>query len=63
MAFHAIEIRHHGPIPDSNLTAEISGGRYRLLDQVGGSRSTDHHHEEKYAKLRMEEHRLQVRYT
>ena len=56
-------IGHHGFVPNGNLTAEISVGRYRLLHQVGGSRSTGHHHEEKCLKFRMEEHHLQVRYT
>ena len=63
MAFHVMWVGHHGPIPNSNSTAKIPGGRYRLLHQVGGSRSTGHHHGEKCVKFCMEEHHLQVRHT
>ena len=54
---------HHGPIPDSIKTAKVFGCWYRLLHEVGGSRSTSHYHGEKYLKLCMEEHHLQVRDT
>ena len=63
MAFCIVGIRHHGSIPNSNSTAKVFGGWYRLLHKVGRSRSTSHHHEEKCARLRMEEHLLQVRYS
>ena len=58
MAFRAMGVGHHGSIPNSNLTIEIPGGWYRLLHQVGGSRSIGHYHGEKCAKLHMEEHYL-----
>ena len=51
MAFRVIGVEHHGSIPNNNLTTKIPGGQYRLLHQVGGSRSTGHHHGEKCAKL------------
>ena len=63
MAFRVIGVEHHGSIPNNNSTTKIPGGQYRLLHQVGGSRSTGHHHGEKCAKFCMEEHRLQVWYT
>ena len=58
MAFRVMGIGHHGSVLDDNSTTEISGGRYRLLHQVGGGRSTGHHYGEECAKFHMEEHRL-----
>ena len=63
MAFYTMGIGHHGLVPNINATTEIPGGRYRLLHQVGRSQNSGHHHEKKCMMLRMEEHRLQVRYT
>ena len=55
--------RHHGPLPDSSKTTKVSGSWYRLLHQVGGSRSPSHYHREEHLKLCVEEYYLQVRDT
>ena len=63
MAFHSIRVGYHGLIPNSGQIVEISSNQYKLLHQMGRSRSPDHHHGEECRKLRMKEHHLQVRYT
>ena len=57
----AMGTRHHGPLPDGSKTTKVSGSWYRLLHQMGGSRSPGHYHGEEHSKLCMKEYHLQVR--
>ena len=60
MAIRPMGTRYHGPLPDGNETAEVSGSWHRLLHQVDRSRSSSHYHKEEHLKLCMEEYHLQV---
>ena len=53
MAVCTMGVRHHGPFPNSLKTAKVSGSRYRLLHQMGGSRTPCHYHREKHPYLRV----------
>ena len=52
--------RHHEPLPNGPKTTKVFGSRYRLLHQVGGSRTPSLYHGEEHPYLCMEEHHLQV---
>ena len=52
--------RHHEPLPNGPKTTKVFGSRYRLIHQVGGSRTPSHYHGEEHPYLCMEEHHLQV---
>ena len=52
--------RHHRPLPNDLKTAKVSGSRYRLLHQVGGSSTPSHYHGKEHPYLCMEENYLQV---
>ena len=54
-------VRHHGSLPNGLKTAKVSGSRYRLLHQMGGSRTLCHYHREKHPYLRVEKHHMQIR--
>ena len=52
-----------GPFPTALRQLKISSSRYRLLHQVGGSRTPCHYHGEKHPYLCVEKHHLQIRNT
>ena len=54
-------VRHHGPLPNGLKIAKVSGSRYRLLHQVGGSRTPCYYHREKHPYLRVEKYHMQIR--
>ena len=54
-------VRHHVSLPNGLKTARVSGSRYRLLHQMGGSRTPCHYHREKHPYLRVEKHHMQIR--
>ena len=53
-------VKHHGSLPNGLKTAKVSGSRYRLLHQMGGSRTPCHHHREKHPYLHVEKHHMQI---
>ena len=61
MAVRVMGVRHHGPFPNGLKTTKVSGSRYRLLHQVGGSRTPCHYHREKHPYLRVEKRHMQIR--
>ena len=61
LAVRVMGVGHHGPLPNGLKTAKVSGSRYRLLHQIGGSRAPCHYHREEHPHLRMEKHHMQIR--
>ena len=37
VAIHLMGVRHHGVVPNSGVTAEITNSGHRLLHKIGGS--------------------------
>ena len=56
-------IGYHGLVPYGSQAVEVPSSQYRLLHQVGRSRGPGHNHGEKFAKLCIEKHHLQIQYT
>ena len=63
VAIRIVGVGYNGPVPNDSQTVEIPSSWYRLLHQMGRSRSLGHNHREKCVKLCMEKHHLQIRYT
>ena len=63
MAIRIVGVGYNGPIPNDGQVVEIPSSWYRLLHQMGRSRSLGHNHREKCAKLCNEKHYLQIWYT
>ena len=55
-----MRIRHHGSLPNGPKMAKVSSSRYRLLHQVGGSKTPSNYHGEEHPYLCIEEHHLQI---
>ena len=63
VAIRIVGVGYNGPVPNDSQAVEIPSSWYRLLHQMGRSRSLGHNHREKCVKLCMEKHHLQIRYT
>ena len=63
MAIRIVGVGYNGPIPNDGQVVEIPSSWYRLLHQMGRSRSLGHNHREKCVQLCNEKHYLQIWYT
>ena len=63
IAIRSVGIGYHGPVPNGGQAVKVLSSQYRLLHQVGRSRSPGHNRKEKCVKFCMEKHHLQIRYT
>ena len=60
LAVRTMGVGYHGSIPNWKASAQVPGGRNRLLHQMGGSRTTGNYYRKEHSKLCMEGRNLQV---
>ena len=60
MAIRLIGVRHHGVIPNSDVTTEVLNCGHRLFHKMGRSWNLSHHYREERKKLHLEVHHMQV---